>query len=137
MSSLHLKIVTPEKEIYDGEATQVNISTEEGELGILPHHTNLMAKLKPGELRVKQSGKLEVMAIGEGFLQMADNVLTILTDLAENPSEIDEKAVEEAKKRAEETLTQKLSNEEHAEILSVLEKSIAQLQIKRRHKTRL
>ncbi len=136
MSQLHLKIVTPEKLIFDEEVNQVNVSTEDGQIGILPNHTNLMAKLEPGELVIKRGGKVETMAIGDGFLQMADNTLSIMTDLAVNEAQIDEKAVEEAKKRAEIALEQKLSDVEYAETLAVLEKSLAQLKIKRRHRVR-
>ncbi len=136
MSQLRLKIVTPEKLIFDEEVSQVNVSTEDGQIGILPNHTNLMAKLEPGELVIKKSGKVDTLAIGDGFLQMANNTLTVMTDLATYEQDIDEKVVEEAKKRAEQALEQKLSDEEYAETLAVLEKSLAQLRIKRRHRVR-
>lgn len=136
MAQLHLKIVTPEKLLIDEEVSQVNVSTEQGEIGILPHHVNLMAKLEPGELVIKKNGKQESMAIGDGFLQVADNVLTVMTDLATYAVEIDERAVEEAKKRAEQALEQTLSDEEYAETLANLEKSLAQLRVKRRHRAR-
>jgi len=136
MSQLHLKIVTPEKLIFDEEVSQVNVSTQEGEIGILPHHANLMAKVKPGELVIKRSGKIDSLAIGGGFLQVSDNIVTVMTDLATYATDIDERAVEEAKKRAEMALTQTLSDEEYAETLANLEKSLAQLRIKRRHKVR-
>lgn len=136
MSQLHLKIVTPEKLLVDEEVSQVNVSTEQGQLGILPNHTNLMAKLEPGELVIKKGGKIDTLAVGDGFLQMANNTLTVMTDLAVNEEDIDERAVEEAKKRAEQALEQKLSDEEYAETLAVLEKSLVQLRIKRRHRVR-
>lgn len=136
MAGLHLKIVTPEKLIFDEEVSQVNVSTEQGEIGILPHHANLMAKLMPGELVIKKGGKVDAMAIGDGFLQVSGNTLTVMTDLATYAQDIDEKAVEEARKRAEQALSQTLSNEEYAETLANLEKSLAQLRIKRRHKVR-
>ncbi len=136
MAQLHLKIVTPEKLIFDEEVSQVNVSTEEGEIGILPNHANLMAKLQPGELVIKKGGKTDSMAIGDGFLQISDNILTVMTDLATYATEIDERVVEEAKKRAEQALTQTLSDEEYAETLANLEKSLAQLRVKRRHRVR-
>ena len=136
MAQLHLKIVTPEKEIFSDQVDMVTLPSAEGELGILPHHTNLMAKLIPGELRIKIGGKVDVMAVGGGFLQVTDNTLTVMTDLALEEKEIDEKAVEEAKKRAETALSEKLSSEEYAETLAILEKSLAQLKIKRMHKVR-
>jgi len=136
MSQLHLKIITPEKLIFDGQVSQVNISTEEGQIGILPNHANLMAKLIPGELVIKKGEKEDILAIGDGFLQVADNVLTVMTDLATYEADIDERALEEAKKRAEQALAQTLSDEEYAETLANLEKSLAQLRVKRRHKVR-
>lgn len=136
MAQLHLKIVTPEKSIFDEQVSQVNVSTQQGEIGILPNHANLMAKVIPGELTIKRNGKVETMAVGSGFLQVTDNILTVMTDLATYASDIDERAVEEAKKRAEQALTQTLSDEEYAETLANLEKSLAQLRVKRRHKVR-
>ncbi len=136
MSQLHLKIVTPEKLIIDEEVDMVTLTSSEGELGILPHHAALMAKLMPGELRIKKGSKTDVLATGDGFIQIADNTLTILTDLAVEEADIDEKKVEEAKKRAETALEQKLSGEEYAETMAILEKSLAQLRIKRRHRVR-
>ncbi len=136
MSQLHLKIVTPEKLLVDEEVSGVNVSTEQGQLGILPNHASLMAKLSPGELIIKKGGKTDSLAIGDGFLQIVNNNLTVMTDLATYADDIDEKAVEEAKKRAEQALEQTLSNEEYAETLAALEKSLAQLRIKRRHRVR-
>lgn len=136
MAQLHLKVVTPEKLLVDEEVSQVNVSTETGEIGILPHHANLMARLTPGELVIKRNGKVDSLAVGDGFLQITDNTLTIMTDLATYATDIDERAVEDAKKRAEQALTQTLSDEEYAETLANLEKSLAQLRVKRRHKVR-
>lgn len=136
MADLILKIVTPEEEVLNEEVDQVNVSTTSGEIGILPNHASLMAKLLPGELKIKKSGKISYFAIGDGFLQVEKNSLTIMTDLAENAEEIDEKAVEAARKRAEEALEQKLGDEEYAETLASLEKSLAQLKVKRRHRLR-
>ena len=133
---LYLKVVTPEKMLVDEEVSQVNVSTEQGQIGILPHHINLMAKLIPGELVIKKGGKSDSIAIGDGFIQMANNTLTVMTDLATYAVDIDEKAVEDAKKRAEQALEQTLSDEEYAETLANLEKSLAQLRVKRRHKVR-
>lgn len=136
MSQLHLKIVTPEKQIFDEPVDMVTLTSAEGELGILPNHANLMAKLQPGELRIKNKGKEQVLATGDGFVQVNNNTLTILTDLAVDEGDIDEKAVEDARKRAQTALEQKLSDEEYAETLAILEKSLAQLRVKRRHRVR-
>lgn len=136
MATLHLKIVTPEKLIFEEDVDEVMVPSSEGELGILPHHVNLMAKLSPGELKIKKGGKTENLASGGGFMEMSNNTLTILTDLAVKESEIDERAVEAAKKRAQEALEEKLSAEEYASTLALIEKATAQLKIKRRHRVR-
>ncbi len=136
MAQLNLKIVTPEKIIFDEPVDMVTLTSAEGQLGILPNHANLMAKLEPGELKIKNKGKEELLVTGDGFIQISNNTLTILTDLAVNETEIDEKAVEEARKRAETALEQKLTEEEYAETMAVLEKSLAQLRVKRHHKVR-
>lgn len=133
MSQLHLKIVTPEKEIFDDEVEMVTVTTPDGEIGVLPHHVNLMTKIVPGELRIKTKEKVQVMATGAGLLQMANNNLVVATDLAEKAEDIDEKAMEEAKARAQAALEQTLSDEEYALALSSLEKALAQLKVKRRH----
>lgn len=134
MSALILKIITPEEEVLNEEVDQVNVSTTSGEIGILPHHASLMAKLIPGELKIKKGSKITHFATGAGFLQVENNTLTIMTDLAENADEIDEKAVEAARKSAETALEQKLGDEEYAETLASLEKSLAQLKVKRRRR---
>ncbi|MBI2017892.1 ATP synthase F1 subunit epsilon [Candidatus Daviesbacteria bacterium] len=136
MAQLHLKVVTPEKLLLDEEVSQVNVSTEQGQIGILPNHANLMAKLEPGELVIKKGGKVDTLAVGDGFLQVANNTLTVMTDLATYAVDIDEKTVEEAKKRAEQALEQTLSDEEYAETFANLQKSLAQLHVKRRHRVR-
>ena len=136
MSQLNLKIVTPDSEIFNETVDAVNAFTEQGEIGILPYHINLMTKLTPGELKIKKGNKLTYMATGDGFLQVSDNTVTIMTDMAVDEDLINEKAVEEAKKRAQQALEQKLSDEEYAQTLSVLEKSLAQLKVKRRHRVR-
>ncbi len=136
MAKLHLKVVTPEQTILEDDVEEVMVTTPDGEIGILPHHANLMSQIITGEMRIKNNGKETVMATGSGLLQMIDNTLSIMTDLAEKAEDIDEKAVEEAKKRAEAALQQTLSDEEYAATLAVLEKSLAQLKVKLRHHSR-
>lgn len=133
MANLHLKVVTPEKAIFEGEAEMVSVKTLDGEIGILPHHINLMAQVVPGEMRIKKGNEIIHMAVGSGLLQMSDNTLVIATDLALKPEEIDEREVEEARKRAQEALEQTLTDEEYAIALSMLEKTSTQLKVKRRH----
>lgn len=136
MSKLNLKVVTPEREIFSGEVDEVVVTTPDGEIGILPNHTNLMSNIVAGEMRIKNGGKTQVLVTGAGLLQMTDNTLSVMTDLAQEAEDIDEKAAEEARKRAQVALEQKLTDEEYAQTMALLEKSLAQLKVKRRHRVR-
>lgn len=135
MSKLNLKIVTPEGISFEEEVDEVVVTTSDGEIGILPFHANLVTQIVAGQLLVKNSGKEILMATGSGLLEMTNNTLSILTDLAEKAEDIDEKLAEESRKRAQAALEQNLSNEEYAETMAILEKSLAQLKVKRRHRS--
>jgi len=136
MSKLHLKIVTPEKDIFDDEVSEVVATTDNGEIGILPEHISLMTQVLPGEIRISQGSKQIIMAVGLGLLQVSNNNVIITTDMAEKAEDIDERAAEEARKRAATALEQKLTDEELATTTAALEKAIAQLKVKRRHRVR-
>ncbi len=131
---LHLKVMTPEKTIYDQKIEMLQVSTPSGEVGILPNHTDFVTKVTPGEMKITINGKISYLAVGEGVLQIKDNELTILTDLAIRGEEIDEKIAQETRERALLALTQKLSDQEYATTVAVLEKSLAQIRVKRRHR---
>lgn len=137
MALLRLKIVTPEQTIFDDEVEEVLVNSSSGQLGILPHHTDLMAELEPGELVIKKGGKDIPMATGDGVIQMTNGNMVIMTDMALEPADIDEKLATEAHARAKLALSQLLSDEEYATTVANLEKSLAQIHVKRRHKTRL
>lgn len=137
MAKINLKILTPEETIFEGEVDEVLVETDKGQMGILPNHVDLICKLIPGELRIKQNGKNIVMASGAGMLEVGKNEVSILTDLAKEAGDINEKEVAEAHARAKAALEEKtLSDEEYADTLAVLERSLAMLKVKRRHTVR-
>ena len=132
-----LEIVTPERKVFSGEVENVYLPGSEGELGALPGHAPLVTGVSPGELRYKVDGKIEELAIGSGFAEVTQEKITILADLAVTDSEIDEKKVEEAMKRAEESLAKIDSSdnaEEVAAIQASISKSMAQLNLKRKRR---
>lgn len=134
MSQLNLKILTPEKEAYAAIVDKIVAPTNDGEIGILPQHIDLIAQLVPGELIITKNDHQDSFAIGEGLIKVSQNQVTILADLAEHAKDIDEKAVEEARQRAQKALEEDLSDEEYAYTIAVLDKSLAQLKVKRRHR---
>jgi F-type H+-transporting ATPase subunit epsilon len=134
MALLNLEIVTPEKRAYSGGARMVVVPGAEGELGILPDHMPLMTQILPGEVQVTtESGEELFLAVGEGFVEVTPDRVSVLTDMAIEEAEIDEKAVSEAIARAEKELQDKaLAGEELATVQASLFKSLAQLRVKRR-----
>lgn len=133
---LHLQIITPEKTVFDDEVDQITLPTSQGQITVLPHHTGLITTIEPGELIYKKHNKETLLASGFGFAQVGKDNVKVLVDLAAPEEEIEEKAIEAAKKEAEEALKQKhlLSEEEYATAAANLQKALTQLKVKRRHR---
>jgi len=133
MSTLHLEIVTPESRTFAGEVKFVIVPGVEGGLGILPDHIPLLTEVIPGELVVTTDTEEITFAIGDGFLEVRPDRVSILTDMAIKEEEIDEKSAEEAVARAEQEIREgALSGEELALVQASLSRSLAQLHVKRR-----
>lgn len=134
-NQIELEIVTPERRAYAEPVDSVVLPGSEGELGILPSHVPLLTLIKPGELRVQQNGVTHHLAVGEGVAEVTGRRVTVLVDIALKESEIDENKVEEALKRAEEALKSKEHTpEEAAALTAIIQKSVAQLGVKRRRR---
>ena len=131
-----MKIITPEKIAYEGEADQVTIPTHDGEITVLANHIPLVSSMKHGELIVKNDGKNIFLAVCNGFIEIKKNEMIIMTDIADRIAEIDEQKAEEASKKAEELLKTKdmLSDVAFADATAALEKSLARLKVARRKK---
>ena len=131
--TLKLEIVTPLGTIYSDDVDMVVLSGVEGRMGILPHHVRLMTPLLPGELIVRKDGHQEVLAVGEGLVEITGERVAVVTNMAVSVQDIDEAKAEEARQRAAARLREKLSSEEVASVNAVLVRSLAQLRVKRRH----
>jgi F-type H+-transporting ATPase subunit epsilon len=132
--TLRLEIVTPDGKAYSEDVEMVTLTGVQGEMGILPQHIPLMTKMVPGELVVRKGGRDLFVAVGGGLVQVTGNRVNILTDMAVAADKIDEARAEEARRRAEARLREKLSDEEVATINAALARSLAQLRVKRRHR---
>jgi len=128
-NTLHVEIVTAERELYNGEANLVSAPGSEGRLGILPRHAALLTTLAPGELRIELDGAEEPLFVSGGFLEVSDDNVTVLADTAEHAEEIDEARAEEARRRAQERLEQATSDVERAEMLGALERAINRIKV--------
>src|SRR5213079_359548 len=125
MATLKLEIVTPEEKIYSEDVEMVTLPGSEGELGVYPKHVPLLTTLNPGELRVLKNGRETSMAVGEGFVEIKGDAVSVLTDMALQAEKIDVAAAEAAVK-------EDLGKEEVAAIQASLQKALAQLHVKRR-----
>lgn len=131
-ATLKLEIVTPEAKIYSEDVDMVTIPGSEGEMGIYPMHIPLMTQVVSGELVARKGGQDHYLAIGEGFVEITGDRVAVMTDMAMKADDIDEARAEEARKRAEARLSEKLSDEETASVTAALAHSLAQLHVKRR-----
>ena len=132
-STLKIKIITPDATAFSDEVEMVTLPGIEGQMGIYPQHVPLMTQMVPGEILLRQNGVDYAMAVGEGLVEVTGDHVAILTDMAIAAERIDEAKVEEARKRAEARLNEKLSDEEVASTNAALARSLAQLHVKRRH----
>jgi F-type H+-transporting ATPase subunit epsilon len=132
---MRLDIVTPEKKAFSDEVDSVVVPGAEGEMGILKSHAPIVTTLQPGELRYMKDGEETSLAIGTGIVEVSNDRVSVLTDMALGASEIDEDAVEKAIERAQKAMTEKdLLPEDHAAAMILMQKSLAQLHIKRRRR---
>ena len=135
-STLRLEIVTPESRAYSDDVEMVVLPAIEGEIGVYPQHVPLITAIKPGELVVTKSGKQMHLAVGEGFVEITAEKVSVLVDMALTEEAIDEKAAEEAVKRAEARLKEEhIGSEEAALVQAAIAKSLAQLHVKRRRRS--
>lgn len=126
--TIHVDIVSTNKQIFSGPAEMVSATGELGELGILPRHSQLLTRLKPGQVRVKiPNGEEQVFYVSGGLLEVQPHVVTILADTAERARDLDEAAAQEAKRHAEQLLADKRGDYEHAKAEAELVQAIAQL----------
>lgn len=130
---LRLEIVTPEAKTYSEEVDMVTLPGVEGEMGIYPMHVPLMTQIVAGEVRVRKGNQDFFLAVGEGFVEITADKVAIMTDMAIQATDIDEAQAEEARRRAEARLQEKLTDEETALVSAALMHSLAQLKVKRRH----
>lgn len=137
--TIHVDVVSAESLIFSGEAEFVALPGEAGELGIYPRHTPLITRIKPGAVRIKVVGQAEdeFVFVAGGILEVQPDSVTVLADTAIRGKDLDEAKATEAKKQAEESLTNKESKIDYAKAQAELSVAIAQLaaiqRLRRKH----
>lgn len=131
---MRLDIVTPEKKAFSDEIESVVVPGSEGEMGILKSHAPLVTTLKPGELRYLKDGEEHHLAIGTGVVEISNDRVSVLTDMALEEKEIDEEAVQKALESAQKAMDEKHLPEDVAAVQVLIQKQLAQLHVKRRRR---
>lgn len=133
---LTLEIVTPEARVYSDTIDSVVIPTIGGEIGVLPGHIPLLTQMEAGELEVTKNGRTEWLAVGSGFVEIEADRVHVLAEQAITEERIDERAVEEAMRRAEQQLhdAAHLDPDAFENLQKLLRFTGAQLALKRRRR---
>lgn len=128
MSSIYVDVVSAEQSIFSGEAKFIALPGESGELGILPGHTPLITKIRPGAVRIeKVDGDEEFVFVAGGILEIQPNKVTVLADTAIRGHDLDEAKALEAKKAAEEAMQNRSTEIDFAHAQSEFAMAAAQL----------
>ncbi len=136
--TIKVDVVSAEESIFSGEAEFVVLPGIMGELGIYPRHTPLLTAIRPGAVRMKlpDQEQEELVFVQGGFLEVQPHHVTVLADTAIRAKDLDEKAALEAKRAAEEAMTNRDDKAEVAKAEAELSAAVAQIQAIRRLKNR-
>jgi F-type H+-transporting ATPase subunit epsilon len=124
-----LRIITPDRVFYEGQVDMVEFNTTEGEVGILPGHIPMTVIIKPGILNISEAEGERIAALHAGFAEILPEGVTILAEIVEWPSEIDENRAVAAKERAEERLHNKTQETDVARAETALLRAMARIQV--------
>ncbi|MDD2629670.1 MAG: F0F1 ATP synthase subunit epsilon [Limnochordia bacterium] len=128
-NKLKVRVMTPERTLFDGEADMIIARTADGDVGILPGHAPLVTVLRPGVFHIKFPESEKRLAVHNGYLNVSHNVVTVLSETAEREDEIDVERARQARRRAEERLRRiQLEKIDAARAQVALERAISRLQ---------
>lgn len=130
MAQLQLEVVTPERRVLSEGVDSVVIPGLGGELGILPGHTPLISQLKTGVLSYTQGGRTVQLLVSGGFLEVRDDHVSVLAEIAERPEEIDAAGARVAREQVEKKLNSWSGSEEDLEAARIeLDRATVRLQL--------
>ncbi|HAG68643.1 MAG TPA: ATP synthase F1 subunit epsilon [Lachnospiraceae bacterium] len=128
-NAFKLRIITPDRVFYENEVIMAELTTTEGEIGILKRHIPLTAVIAPGVLYIKESEEeIKVAALISGFLEILPDQVTILAEVVEWPQEIDVNRAEEARLRAERRLSERPLGTDLNRAALALKRSVARIE---------
>lgn len=137
-ATMTVEIVSAESEIYSGTAKMFFAPAVMGEVGVMPKHTPLLTKIRPGEVRViNEDDEEEFFYVSGGMLEILPSGVTVLADTAQRARDLDEAAAMEAKERAEKALADRKDDVDYATAEAQLADAIAQIDAIKKIKKKL
>lgn len=127
--AFELKIITPDRIFYEGNADMVEFNTTEGEIGVYKHHIPMTVIISPGILTITEEEGTKEAALHAGFAEILPDKVTIMAEIIEWPDEIDEERAEHAKERAMDRLSHKTSETDVARAETALQRAIARIEV--------
>lgn len=124
-----LQIITPERKFYEGEASMVELTTTEGEIGVYRGHIPMTAIVAPGVLKIHEAGGIKEAALMSGFLEILPEKIVVMAEVAEWPDEIDINRAEEAKIRAERRLKEQSGEIDIVRAETALKKALVRISL--------
>ena len=130
MDTFGLKIIASDKVFYEGRCRNLVIPSPDGEVGLLPHHENMVIAIEVGIARMQvEEGEWSEIAVGTGFAEIVNNRVTLLVDTAERPEDIDVRRAQEQKERAQEQMRQKRSIQQYYHTQASLARAMNRLRL--------
>ncbi|MBD5477951.1 MAG: ATP synthase F1 subunit epsilon [Lachnospiraceae bacterium] len=129
MEQFKLRIITPDRVFYEGNAKMVEFNTTEGEIGVLPGHIPMTVVIKPGILTITEEEETKTAALHAGFVEILQDSVTVLAEIVEWPTEIDTERAEAARQRAEERIKNHTPETDMARAETALLRAMARISI--------
>ena len=126
---MKVKIITPDRVFYEGEAVMVEFNTSEGEIGVLKGHIPLTVVVAPGILNITEEDGVKKAALHAGFAEILQDSVVIMAEIIEWPAEIDVQRAEDAKERAEERLRSRTPETDIARAEVALQRALARIYV--------
>lgn len=127
MADFTLKIITPDRVFYEGNASMVEFNTTEGEVGVYAQHVPMTVIVSPGVLTITEGSERKEAALHAGFAEILPEKVTIMAETIEWPSEIDKSRAEDARNRAQERLNTKAPDIDIVRAEAALKRAIARI----------
>ncbi len=134
MSQFQLDIITPQRKAFSQVVNALLVPTSNGSIGVLSHHEELFSALTEGEVKITVGTKEFFLAIGGGFMEVHDGVVTVLVSRAVHADEVNEQEIKKAMDAAKQLIAKKIAGDQRAHALSILRRSLLDLKVSRRRR---